>query len=226
MSARRKKHIAETLELVEVIEHACGVVEERFNDGSRNFSGGSRGDGVLVLHASGKVTLLPVTKRRKNSTDNTELLLAVAWNMPPRPLELADLANYKHEALVMLEALRFAMWNGDAGFFRSLAELIQPAGSKVEARKEQTKNRQQQINYALGPLANAAEKIGGCPWLKAVALAGMGDKTKSSNAGMGDKSESSKSGTRENSDMLKALRNYGFGWIKNVPEGGLPGEKR
>lgn len=100
------------------IEHPRGIIEEHDADGSKRFTG--PGGGVLWIHADGAVTVMPEIRLKHQAVG---LLIDVALRMPPRPVEIGDVEQYKEEARVMLEALR----QGEKGikFFRRIADSLE-----------------------------------------------------------------------------------------------------
>lgn len=188
MSARRKSSVQE-VRLLSRTDKGNGITEENYSDGDTRFEG--PGDGILwILKSGGSVA---VWREKQGDREILEILPAVKKNMPDRPLTFGDVANYKEEARVLLEAFRV----GDAALFRAVGDLLKPRKAALKKAYEHAKARMEKDDEVLTSITRAASTAKGIPSFSAV----QRDFRKSFN---------SKEGTTQ---LKKKLKLRGFGWL-------------
>lgn len=141
-------------------------------DGNKTYYG--PGDDKLCIYADGSAGVFEHVSFVNARNETLCLLDGVRKRMiddvrdrinkkpPGAPtLTLADVADYKHESLAYLEALR----QGDAAFLRAVAEMLDPTPQKAGKRAEAHADKSNADTALYVSITDAAAKVGGRPSL-------------------------------------------------------------
>lgn len=166
------------------------------SDGTKTYKG-TGGGSVIVPNQYNQANIVTYTKKPRISRKNAFLhcLLAVKEQMPQEPITLSDVATYKEECRVILEALR----EGRAQFFRDIGDMLQNQGAPSASQAEKSKRQHLQDCKILSSISVAFSILGKPPKFKTL----LDEAQK--HTGLGDKLTAQK--------LKKRLKAYGFEWL-------------